>query len=73
MEIKGGHNIKFHASFQEFLGTAYLIFAINMSAGSPLQAVVIGITLLTQICFTGPTCGAHFNPAVTIACYVIEW
>lgn len=73
MEIKGGQRIRFHASFQEFLGTAFLVFSINMSAGSPIQAVSIGIMIFTQICFTGPICGAHFNPAVTIAVLIVEY
>jgi glycerol uptake facilitator-like aquaporin len=29
------------------------------------------MSLASIIMFTGPTCGAHFNPAVTLACFVV--
>lgn len=73
MEIKGGHGAKFDTCFQEFFGTAFLLFSINMTAGTLFQPVAIGVMLHCQICFTGPTCGAHFNPAVSIGVLVIEF
>lgn len=73
MEIPGGHGIKLHACFQEFVGTGFLIFAVNVAKNSIFHPVAIAIMIFTQICFTGNICGAHFNPAVTIGCLVVEF
>ena len=73
MENKGGHGIKIHACFQEFMGTALLIFSINMAKSNFFHPIAIGVTIFSMVCLTGPTSGAHYNPAVTAACLVVEY
>ena len=55
----------------EAMGTATLLYAINMSAG-PFQPFAIGLTIAAAIHQTGNITGGHFNPAVTIAVLIRE-
>jgi glycerol uptake facilitator-like aquaporin len=59
----------FQLFLYEFLGTIILVFAINMSKGDPFA---IGLTLFTLIVITHEVSGAHFNPAVTVAVFIME-
>jgi glycerol uptake facilitator-like aquaporin len=62
----------------EFFGTAFLLLAVvgsgiaSDSAGSEAaqlfqHSVIIGLALIGLVSAFGPTSGAHFNPAVTVA------
>ena len=55
--------------FLEALGTATLIYAINMTGNN-----TIGIPLMLYIIIvlTGPISGAHVNPAVTTGVFIIR-
>ena len=64
MEVPGGHKVKPLVCLYEALGTATLLIAINWSGGSPYA---ISIVVFAAIVVFGSVCGAHFNPAVTIA------
>lgn len=73
MEVKGADNHIFRVAFCEFLGTAALLYAINMSAVSGgFQPFAIGLTIAAVIHQFDPVTGAHFNPAVTIAVFIRE-
>ena len=50
----------------EFLGTAMLVYAVNVSCGFPLAVVGITGTLWICIMIMGPITGGHCNPAVSI-------
>jgi len=57
----------------EFVGTFLLSFTVGCAArngGSVLTPLSIGSMLMSQVYAGGPTSGGHYNPAVTIACYV---
>jgi aquaporin Z len=49
----------------EFYGTMFLAFVVCASLGNPYM---VGATLASLIIGTGGVSGAHFNPAVTLAC-----
>lgn len=72
MEIKGGHSIKKHTCFHEFIGTALLMFSINAAKDSPFHVIGFCTMLFSVVCFTGPICGAHLNPATTISVMVVD-
>ena len=69
MEIKNGDKFKFAVCLTECLGTAVLVLAINLSRGDPYT---IGLSLMCSIVVFGPICGAHYNPAVTVAVFIME-
>lgn len=54
----------------EFMGTAFLLYSINMSATFYFGQFGIAFTLFAVILIGGPITGAHFNPAVTLGVYV---
>merc|ERR1719317_813279 len=56
----------------EFLGTFFLVHAIVFSVnfGQALAALAIGSTLMVCIYAWGHVSGAHYNPAVSTACWV---
>ena len=47
----------------EFIGTAFILFALNVSGGNPVAVV---FTVFAMILMAGPITGAHFNPAVSL-------
>lgn len=65
MEVPGGHRNKGLVCLYEALGTATLLMSINMTSG--YNPYAISITIFAAIVVFGSVCGAHFNPAVTIA------
>ncbi|HLJ31871.1 MAG TPA: aquaporin [Candidatus Babeliales bacterium] len=50
----------------EFVGTFFLTVAISL-IGNP---IAIGLMLMAMIYIGGHISGAHFNPAITFACFV---
>lgn len=69
MEVPGGANFKGSVLLAEALGTATLLYAINMSQGNPMA---IGLTIAANIFIFGNICGGHFNPAVSAGVYIRE-
>ena len=53
----------------EFMGTAFLLFAINASRG---DALGIGFTIFAMLLIGGPLTGGHYNPAVSIGVFFNE-
>ena len=47
----------------EFIGTAFILYALNVSDGNPVAVV---FTVFAMILMAGPITGAHFNPAVSL-------
>jgi len=54
----------------EFIGTFFLVLVIGLvvSQGNPLAAVAIGAILVVLVYMGGHISGAHYNPAVSLAC-----
>lgn len=61
----------FHKSLAELLGTFAIVFfgcgAIRLGLSSGVVSAVFGLTVAVMIYTLGHLCGAHFNPAVTLA------
>jgi aquaporin Z len=55
---------------REFLGTAFLLFAVNSSKAKP--EAVAGALFANIMILAGPLNGGHFNPAVTTAVLIRE-
>jgi glycerol uptake facilitator-like aquaporin len=64
---KGG--LDFRPELGEFVGTLLLVTVGGFAPAEPLAATVLAWTLLLAalVYALGPLCGAHFNPAVTLA------
>ena len=69
MEVPGSHEVREVVLFYEMLGTATLIFAVNLGGGY-FTPLAVGLTLFSNIAFFGSVSGGHFNPAVTAAVMV---
>jgi len=54
----------------EFLGTCFLIYAINIQLGTVFGVYGIAFMLFAFLLIAGPITGAHFNPAVTLGVYM---
>ena len=67
MEVEGASNHKLMVCAYEFLGTAFLAYAVLVSGG---KDVAVAFTVFVIILVIGPITGAHMNPAVTIGVYV---
>ena len=50
-------------------GTAFLVYAVNISGGNP---IAIAFALFTIILIGGPISGGHFNPAVTTGYFISQ-
>lgn len=50
----------------ELIGTAILVFTIQVSGSSDLAPLAIGAILISIIFAGGPISGAHYNPAVSL-------
>lgn len=71
MEVPGGYNNKCFVIISEFLGTMFLMLAVNWSShGTTPQCVGLTVFMCAQI--FGPISGAHFNPAVTLGMLLKE-
>lgn len=68
-ETKGKLKEKIMIFCYEFFGTFILVQGVNYSGGKPL---IVGLTLYMNILLFESVCGAHFNPAVTVAVYFME-
>lgn len=58
--------------FAEFLGTFLLMLTVGLDvmSGAKAAAVSIAAALTTMIFALGSVSGGHFNPAVTLACFI---
>lgn len=58
----------------EFVGTFFLVLTVgfNVLQNQPLAPVSIGAILMVMIFATGSVSGAHFNPAVSLGCFVAD-
>jgi len=56
----------------EFIGTFFLAFTVCCAVltAQPLAPLAIGAVLVAMVFAGGHICGAHFNPAVTLAVYL---
>ena len=70
MEVPQGKQHKTIVLIYEALGTGFLLYAINMTSGSPNAKFGIAFTIFALILIGGPITGAHYNPAVTIAVFI---
>ena len=70
MEVISGKSNKLIVCIYEFLGTALLIYAINLGANGIAPNFAIAFMIFALILLGGPISGAHFNPAVTLGVYV---
>ena len=67
MEIKGGHMNKLSVLISEFLGTAFVMMAVNWGGVSDATPQCVGFVVAILIQIFGEISGGHFNPAVTLA------
>ncbi|MFI5219931.1 MAG: MIP/aquaporin family protein [Bacteroidia bacterium] len=63
----------------EFIGTFFLVFVIALTTnnpqiwaagGTPFAPIAIGTILMVMVYMGGHISGAHYNPAVTLACWM---
>ncbi|QEG20265.1 MIP/aquaporin family protein [Mariniblastus fucicola] len=60
----------------EFIGTFFLVFVVCLMTTQPndhtgiVGAIAIGSTLMIMVYMGGHVSGGHFNPAVTLACFL---
>lgn len=67
MEVPNGKRNMGLVLIYEFLGTMFLVYAINISQGN---SIAIALMLFCWLLIGGPISGAHYNPAVTIGVYI---
>ena len=73
MELKEGSKNTLVVCVYEMLGTATLMIGINWTSYNPgTQPFGIGMTLFAVTMIFGNSCGAHFNPAVTLGIFIKE-
>jgi aquaporin Z len=58
------------AYLTEFIGTFFLVLTIGLTVlnGTPFAPLAIGASLMVMVFMGGHVSGAHYNPAVTLAC-----
>jgi aquaporin Z len=60
----------------EFIGTFFLVFVICLMVTQPVDhtgivaPIAIGCTLMIMVYMGGHVSGGHYNPAVTLACFL---
>jgi aquaporin Z len=56
----------------EFIGIYFLVLTIGLTllGGTPFAPLVIGASLMVMVFMGGHVSGAHYNPAVSIACAI---
>jgi aquaporin Z len=54
----------------EFIGTYFFVLTIGLTllGGTPFAPLVIGASLMVMVYMGGHLSGAHYNPAVSVAC-----
>jgi aquaporin Z len=54
----------------EFIGTFFLVLTIGLTVlgGTPFAPLAIGASLMIMVFMGGHISGAHYNPAVSVAC-----
>ena len=75
MEVIGGKAKWYHVILYEFIGTAFLITAVNMTSdidSGALEPIGVGLMLMCNILIFGRVSGGHFNPAVTTGVLLYE-
>lgn len=74
MDIEGGYDNKGYIVLEEMIGTALIMIAVNCGQNimPSLQPIAIGLIVTMSIIMFDKVTGAHFNPAVTIGCYITE-
>ena len=67
-----GYQNKYWAAFFEFVGTAFLLLAVNWGRVSGATPQGVSLTVFSFGLILGPISGGHFNPAVTVALFFRE-
>jgi aquaporin Z len=61
----------------EFIGTFFLVLTIGCTvlpgSAGVIPPLAIGAALMVMVYAGGHVCGAHFNPAVTLAIFIRGW
>jgi aquaporin Z len=59
-----------HAYVTEFIGIYFLVLTIGLTVlgGTPFAPLAIGGSLMVMVFMGGHVSGAHYNPAISIAC-----
>ena len=70
MEFSTGRSNKAIVFFYEALGTAWLLFAINLQYGMKFGQFSIAFMIFAWCMFGGQITGGHYNPAVSIGVYI---
>jgi len=70
METHSAKNNKFIVFVYEYIGTAFLLYAINMVTQNHYGVFGIILTLFANLLIAAPISGALFNPAVTVGIFV---
>ena len=66
MEVPGGRGNKFFVFVSEFIGTMFLLIAINWASCSDSVPFAVGSTVFIMATIFGGISGGHFNGAVTL-------
>ena len=72
MEVPGGTENKLVVCLCEFLGTAFLLLAVNWGGTSGNTPIAVGLTVMGFAQMLGPISGGHFNPAITMGMFIKE-
>jgi glycerol uptake facilitator-like aquaporin len=70
MEIEKAAKNKTIVFVYEFIGTAMLLYAINLQYTFTFGVFGIGFVIFPLILIAAPITGSHFNPAITIGVYL---
>ena len=70
MEIHAAKKHKCIVFIYEFLGTALLIYSVNLQKGFDFGVFGIAFTLFICLLIAAPITGGHFNPAITLGIYI---
>ena len=67
MEVPGATKNKFFVLYSEFVGTAFLMVAVNWGGTSSNTPLCVGLVVAVMAQMFGSISGGHFKPAVTLA------